>query len=493
MVSGPDQLARDPAEQGRSRHGGRFRRAKIIATVGPASASPETVARMITAGVNVIRVNSSHGTPAGRSAAIHMIRRVADELRRHVAVLVDLQGPRIRVGALPAPLMLDAGTHVAFAPEGDATGDDIPTTYAGLARDVSPGTTMLLDDGLLAVEVERVEGVRVYATVRHGGALGEHKGINLPGVEVSAPAVTAKDRDDVALAVDAGADYVGISFVCRAADVDEVRALVPSHVGLVAKIERATALARAEEIVAAADAVMVARGDLGVELPYEQVPLAQKHLIRLARARGRAVITATQMLESMIEHPRPTRAEASDVANAILDGTDAVMLSAETAIGAYPVESVEAMVRIIGEIERSVAADTSGAIRRRRADVAAGRPGVEDAIALATTAAAEMLDVPAIVCFTKSGFTARKIALHRPRVPIVAMSTEAPTCRQLALTWGVMPELASKVPSYEAMLDSARDTLLTQHYAAAGDLIVVTAGVPFEVPGTTNLLKVEIV
>jgi len=469
-----------------------FQRAKIVATIGPSSESPAMLARLFTLGVDVVRINSSHGTPEVRAQWMDRVREVARAEGRHIALLVDLQGPRIRVGALDAPRTLADGSTVVFAPEALASGDEIPTTYEALGRDVSPGSRILLDDGLLAVEVRETDGVRVVGRVVHGGLLRGKKGINLPGLRVSTPVVTAKDREDIALAVAHGADYIGISFVSEPGDVLEVRDLVPDHVRLVAKIERAAALAQAPQIIAAADAVMVARGDLGVELPYEEVPLAQKRLIRLANAAGRPVITATQMLESMIENPRPTRAEASDVANAILDGTDAVMLSAETAAGQHPAESVEAMARIIREIERAKYQEDIP-VRRRR-DSRGGPPvTVEDAIAAATASAADMLRVPVIVSFTKSGFTARKIAALRPASPILGLSTEPATCRQLALVWGVVPELASRVPDYGAMVDVARDTLLDKGYARSGDLIVVTAGVPFEVPGTTNLLKVEVV
>ena len=469
-----------------------FQRAKIVATIGPSSEDPETLARLFTIGVGVVRINSSHGTPEVRAQWMDRVREVAQAQGRYIALLVDLQGPRIRVGALDAPRTLADGGTVVFAPEALARGDEIPTTYEALARDVTAGSRILLDDGLLAVEVHESDGVRVVGRVVHGGLLRGQKGINLPGIRVSTPVVTAKDREDIALAVAHGADYIGISFVSEPGDVLEVRDLVPDRVRLVAKIERAAALAQAPQIIAAADAVMVARGDLGVELPYEEVPLAQKRLIRLANAAGRPVITATQMLESMIENPRPTRAEASDVANAILDGTDAVMLSAETAAGQHPVEAVEAMVRIIREIERATYLED--APLRRRHDGRTGPPvTVEDAIAAATASAADMLRVPVIVSFTKSGFTARKIAALRPASPILGLSTEPATCRQLALVWGVVPELASRVPDYGAMVDVARDTLLGKGYARPGDLIVVTAGVPFEVPGTTNLLKVEVV
>ncbi len=470
----------------------RLRRTKIVATIGPAWANASGLKALFAAGVNVVRVNSSHGTPETRVDWMKLVRSVRDEVGRHVALLVDLQGPRIRVGTLSQPRTLEPGSEVVFAPQEIATVAEIPTTYAALADDVEPGSRILLDDGLLAVEVTRVQGRRVHAVVRHGGLLRSNKGINLPGVNVSAPAVTEKDREDLALAVEQGADYVAVSFVRRAEDLSAVRALVPPTVRLVAKIEKAAALADLDRIIEAADGLMVARGDLGVELPFERVPLAQKRIIRQANRHGRAVITATQMLESMVEHPRPTRAEASDVANAILDGTDAVMLSAETAIGAYPELAVQAMARIIHEIERATLEEPGS--RRRRTDRPGGGPAsTEDAIALATVAAAEMLAVPLILCFTKSGFTARKIAALRPGVPILGLSTEPATCRHLVLVWGVIPELAMRVPNYEAMLSETREMLLAKGYARTGDRIVVTAGVPFEVPGTTNLLKVETV
>jgi pyruvate kinase len=473
----------------------RFRRTKIVATLGPSSASPDTLDALLAAGVNVVRINSSHGPQETRGAWMRLVQEARARSGHHVGLLVDLQGPRMRVGVLPRPLDLEDGADVVFAPEEEARAGEIPQGYDQLADDVAPGSRLLLDDGLLAVEVVRVEGRRVRAKVVHGGQLTSNKGMNLPGVAVSAPAVTAKDREDIAHAVAHGVEFIAISFVRRAADVEAVRALVPQHTRLVAKIELATALADLPSIVQAADVIMVARGDLGVELPFEQVPLAQKRIISTANRFGRAVITATQMLESMVHSPRPTRAEASDVANAILDGTDAVMLSAETASGEYPVLAVEAMARIIREIERGEGENEERAGRRRAWDQrrGAGPASVEDAIASATCAAAELLKVPLIVCFTRSGFTARKISAFRPRVPILGFSTEAVTCRQLALVWGVVPELATRAPTYDAMLDAARGALLAQAYVQPGDHIVVTAGVPFEVPGTTNLLKVETV
>jgi pyruvate kinase len=470
-----------------------FRRTKIVATLGPSSATGKTLGALVAAGVDVVRINSSHGPQETRGGWMDLVKEVRGRCDRHLGLLVDLQGPRIRVGELDRPRRLEAGAEIVFAPEDEARPEDIPTTYQQLASDAPPGTRILLDDGLLAVEVTRVAGRRVHARVVHGGELKSNKGINLPDVAVSAPAVTEKDREDIEHAVAHDVDFIAVSFVRRAADIEAVRSLVPRTTRLVAKIEKATALAELPSIVQAADAIMVARGDLGVEMPFEQVPLAQKRIIRTANRFGRAVITATQMLESMVHNPRPTRAEASDVANAILDGTDAVMLSAETAAGEYPVLAVEAMARIIREIEAAGAEEGGRPGGRRVGDVPAGgdHASVEDAIAFATCAAAGILRVPLIVCFTRSGFTARKISAFRPTVPILGFSTEAVTCRQLALVWGVVPELATRVPNYDAMLDAARETLLAKDYARPGDRIVVTAGVPFEVPGTTNLIKVE--
>jgi len=463
-----------------------IRRTKIVATLGPASGSDALIGALLDAGVNVVRVNSSHGTPEIRGAWIAAVRRVAEAKGLPVAVLLDLQGPRIRVGALKAPRELAPGQTVVFAPEDLARGDELPTTYARLADDARVGGRILLNDGLLSVEVTAVEPPRVRGRVVDGGTLTAHKGMNLPGVHVSAPALTDKDREDATDGVRRGVDYLGLSFVRRAEDVAELRTLVPPSVKLVAKIEKATALDDLERILVGCDAVMVARGDLGVELPFEQVPLVQKRLIREANKHGKPVITATQMLESMVQHPRPTRAEASDVANAILDGTDAVMLSAETAAGAYPVEAVRAMDRIIREIERHSTGRDDQRRLAPREDVM-----VEDAIAWGTHAVARLLQTPLIVTLTKGGFTSRKVAALRPPVPILAVTTEPATYRQLALVWGVLPVLVDRVPTYDAMLAVVRDLILKGELAKPGDKIVMTAGVPWEVSGSTNLIKVE--
>jgi pyruvate kinase len=467
-----------------------IRRTKIVATLGPISGAEPQIAALLDAGVNVVRINASHGTPEIRGGWIAGVRRVAEAKGLPVAVLLDLQGPRIRVGNLPTPRELAPGQTVVFAPEDIARGDELPTTYAGLATDARVGSRILLNDGLLSVEVTAVEPPRVRGRVVDGGTLTAHKGMNLPGLHVSAPALTDKDREDALDGVRRGVDYLALSFVRRAEDLGELRALVPKGVKLVAKIEKATALDDLDRILAACDAVMVARGDLGVELPFEQVPLVQKRLIRESNHHGKPVITATQMLESMVHARRPTRAEASDVANAILDGTDAVMLSAETAVGDYPVEAVRAMDRIIREMERHAVLRDE---RRLGGAREGGRDGVsvEDAIAWGTNAVARMLKTPLIVTLTRGGFTSRKVAALRPPVPILAVTTEVATYRQLALVWGVVPVLVDRVPSYDAMLAVVRDLLLKREYAKPGDKIVMTAGVPWEVSGSTNLIKVE--
>ena len=466
-----------------------IRRTKIVATLGPATGNAKRIVALLDAGANVIRINASHGTPELRAQWIAMVREAAAARDEPVAILVDLQGPRIRVGELREPRQLVPGSEIVLAPEGVARGVELPTTYEDIAHDARVGATILLNDGLLSLEVTRIDPPRVVTRVVDGGELTSHKGMNLPGVHVSAPALTPKDREDVADAVQHGADYIALSFVRRAEDVQALRALVPKTTKLVAKIEKAAALDDLERILAAADAVMVARGDLGVELPFEKVPLVQKRLIQAANRHGLPVITATQMLESMVHAPRPTRAEASDVANAILDGTDAVMLSAETATGEYPEEAVEAMARIIREMEESAPPREE----RRRGGVPATGVAVEDAIALGTAAVARMLNTPLIATLTQGGFTARRVAACRPSVPILAVTTVPLTYRQLALVWGVTPVLVDRVPSYDAMLEVVRDLILKRGYATPGDRIVMTAGVPWEVSGSTNLIKVEVV
>jgi pyruvate kinase len=481
-----------------------IRRTKIVATLGPAWEEPARMTALLDAGVDVVRINASHGTSEIRTRWIAQLRTVLASRREAAAVLLDLQGPRIRVGSLKAPIRLEPGQRVVFAPENVARSGEIPTTYDDLAKDVRVGARILLDDGLLSLEVRGVRDERVEAVVHYGGDLKANKGMNLPGIEVSAPALTEKDMEDVRQAVALGVDYIALSFVRRSEDMEQLRALVPRGVKLIAKIEKDTALKNLCGILDSSDAIMVARGDLGVELPFEEVPLIQKKIIRESSLHGKPVITATQMLESMVHAPRPTRAETSDVANAILDGTDAVMLSAETAVGEYPLEAVQAMDRIAREMEsqrQSRGPTIDVALGRRSADDAlthhhspqAGPIRTEDAIAVAVCAAAEMLSAPLIVCFTSSGFTARKVATCRPTVPVFACTPEPETFRQLALVWGVTPALTEHSTNYDTMLAVARHQILDRQLAQPGERLVVTAGVPFDMPGTTNLLKVEAV
>jgi pyruvate kinase len=480
-----------------------IRRTKIVATLGPSWASAAQMTSLLDAGVNVVRVNASHGTPAIREQWITELKGVLAGRSSSAAILIDLQGPRIRVGDLPTPLRLERGSEIVFAPESTAGAGEIPTTYDALAQDVSPGARILLDDGLLEVAVTRVSGDRVHGVVVYGGDLKSHKGMNLPGIDVSAPALTERDREDVERAITMGVDFIALSFVRRPEDMEELRQLVPRSIKLIAKIEKDTAVKNLSAIIEASDAIMVARGDLGVELPFEEIPLMQKRLIREANLQGKPVITATQMLESMVHAPRPTRAEASDVANAILDGTDAVMLSAETAVGEFPLEAVRAMDRIAREMEanqrgRSAAYEAAVGHSRRKGEdsdrdtVQRGAPvRTEDAIGLAVCVAAELLTTPLIVCFTSSGFTARKVAAYRPPMPIFAVTPELETYRHLSLVWGVVPSFVDHMPNYDSMLVVARQRILESKLAEPGQAVVVTAGVPFDVPGTTNLLKVE--
>ncbi len=470
------------------------RKTKVVATLGPATASRDTIRSMVEAGANVVRINFAHGTPETHRQTVEWVREVAAELEVPVAILGDLAGPKIRVGDLDAPVELEVDATVTIAPEEDAGPDEIPCTYADLAEDVSEGARVLLDDGEFELRVEAIEGDRVRARVVRGGSLLPHKGLNLPGVHVSAPALTEKDRSDLELALDLGLDYIGLSFVQRPQDVVRLRELIPDDILIVAKIEKDVAVERIEEILEVTDAVMVARGDLGVELPFEQVPVAQKRIVQRANMYGRPVITATQMLESMIEHARPTRAEASDVANALFDGTDAVMLSGETAVGRHPLLAVEAMVRIAEEIER-----TSSFVEGPKYDVPmhnwlrAGATRTEHAIAAATVEAVKLLGAPAIVTLTRSGFTARLVSSYRPSVPILGLCHNDRVFRQLALVWGVLPYKCTDVAikEYDEVRECAFRGLRELGLASAGDRVVFTAGVPFAVSGTTNMLRVE--
>ena len=468
-------------------------RTKIVATIGPASTSLPVMEALLDAGLSMARINMSHGSHDQHREAIQRLRGLAAARGRPLPILVDLAGPKIRVGTLRSDVELEAGQVVTFAPEAQAAEGEIPTAYEHLAEDVAPGDPVLLDDGLLELRTVETDGVRARFQVVKGGTLKSRKGINLPGAEVQAPSLTAKDLEDLEFALEMGAEYISLSFVRKAADVAELKARVRGRALVVAKIEKAQALHNIEAILDESDGVMVARGDLGVELPFERVPLAQKRIIQLANYHGRPVITATQMLESMIEHPRPTRAEASDVANAILDGTDAVMLSGETAVGAYPVEAVLAMSRIAREIE------SAGVLERgphyaiyTSADERAGASPREHAVAAATIGAVRSLDAPAIIVITRSGFSARLVSSYRPAVPVFAVCTDPMTYSQLSAVWGVRPLLATEEEvSYEALTQFGKRAVVETGVGRPGQAVVVTAGFPFHQSGTTNTCRVE--
>jgi pyruvate kinase len=469
-----------------------FLKTKIVCTIGPASWDRATLRALCGVGMDVARLNMSHGSADQVRRAAREVRDCAASMGRPVALLVDLQGPKIRLGRLPDPVSLEAGDRVVLAPADSAGARELPVTYPGLASDLAPGDRVLLADGQLELRVRKVQAPRVEAEVVIGGRLTSGNGINLPGVAVSAPALMEKDLADIELAREIEAECVALSFVRSADNVRALRERLPADVLVMAKIEKDAALAELEPILEAADAVMVARGDLGAELPFEQVPLVQKRIVRMANARYRPVVIATEMLETMIERPRPTRAEVSDVANAILDGTDAVMLSAETAVGRYPVESVRALTRVIGEVEATSAALAGGPpydVPAPFADV--GPTPTEVAIAGATVEAVRAIGAAAVVTFTKSGYTARVVSSRRPPVPILAVTDSEKVLRQLSLVWGVVPVLCDGEPNYDDMWRTGRDELLLRGLARPGDRVVVTAGMPFHVRGTTNMLRIE--
>jgi pyruvate kinase len=467
------------------------RRAKIVCTLGPATSSAAQVGALVKAGLDVARLNMSHGDRDGHRAVYEAVRAAGDASGRSVGVLVDLQGPKIRLGRFAdGPVTLKAGQDFTITGE-DVPGDqrEVSVTYPGLAGDVRPGTQLLVDDGRVVLEVTAVQGPKVRTRVLTGGPVSDHKGLNLPGVKVSLPALTAKDADDLRWALGLRADLVALSFVQEADDAKPVRAIMDEvgvRLPLIAKIEKPQAVAALEEIVAAFDGIMVARGDLGVEYPLEQVPLVQKRAIRLARQAAKPVIVATQMLESMIGARRPTRAEASDVANAVLDGADALMLSAETSVGAYPVDAVATMARII------VAAEQAWPFTPQTPGAAIAVPEtIGSAIAQAAGEVGAAVGARALVAFTMTGETARRLARCRSSIPLLVFTTEAATRSQLALTWGAETFLVPGVAHTDDMVRQVEAALHDIGRSAPGDLVVLVAGSPPGTPGRTNALRVH--
>jgi len=465
-----------------------MRRAKIVCTIGPATESPEQIRALVDAGMDVARINASHGEHAGHERVYENVRRAAAESGRAVAILVDLQGPKIRLGRFAAgPHQLEVGDVFTITTE-DVVGtkDICSTTFKGLPGDCSPGDRLLIDDGKVAVRVTEVDGPRVVTTVEVPGPVSNNKGINLPGVAVSVPALSDKDEDDLRWALGLGADFIALSFVRSASDVDDVHRIMAEEgrfVPVIAKIEKPQAVANLTEIVDAFDGIMVARGDLGVELPLEQVPLVQKRAVDLARRFAKPAIVATQVLESMITSPRPTRAEASDCANAILDGADAVMLSGETSVGQFPIEAVRTMARIIENTEEEggdrIAPLTSsphtrgGVITRAAAEIG------------------EMLEVKYIVTFTQSGDTARRMSRLRSPIPLLAFTPLESTRNTLALSWGVQTHLVPEVAHTDDMVEQVELRMRQNELARDGDRVVIVAGMPPAVVGTTNSIRIH--
>jgi len=466
----------------------RRRNTKIIATLGPASSDVDTIRKLFEAGADVFRLNMSHGVQADAKARLRAIRQVEAEEARPITVLVDLQGPKLRIGpfATPGGVTLESGQPFRLdldAAPGDATRVNLP--HKEIYAAVEPGRRLLLDDGRITLTVTSVGAKHIETTVDRGGQLKDRKGVNVPDAVLPVAALSAKDRSDLDYMLNLGIDWVALSFVQRPEDVLEAKKIVAGRAGVLAKIEKPQALERIEEILEISDAIMVARGDLGVEMPLERVPAIQKRLTRLARAHGKPVVVATQMLESMINAPQPTRAEVSDVATAIFEGADAVMLSAESASGEFPVDAVAAMNKIAETIERESL--YPALLSAQRSDP---ERTTADAITLAAREVAETIGATCIVTYTKSGSTGLRAARERPGVPVLALTPTLETARRLSLVWGIHCVMTEDAHDFQDMVDRACAVARSEGFAIPGDRIIVTAGVPFGTPGMTNTLRV---
>ena len=463
------------------------RRAKIVCTLGPATSSPEMIDRLMRAGMDVARLNFSHGTHAEHARRMTLIRRASAKFQKPTGILADLQGPKIRTGALEGGAAVRLRTAQEFTITTRKVGgnaDGVSTTFRPLPGAVHAGDRILLSDGEIALRVISVRGEDVRCRVENGGVLKEHQGINLPGAKLNVPSLTGKDRKDLEFALELGADFVALSFVRTAADIRAAKAAIAragKSTPVIAKIEKPEALEHLDEILRAADGVMVARGDLGVEMSPEKVPVAQKEIISRARNALKPVITATQMLDSMENSPRPTRAEASDVANAVFDGSDALMLSGETAVGNFPIESVSMMDRIIREAESSVA--------QMPRPARFGELHIGEVVAEAICHAAEELRMSAVAVFTESGFSARLVSKYRPRAPIVAFSANQETRRRLSLYWGALPRRIGRVRSIDELAEIAEARLREERVVKRGDVVGIVAGTPLGARGTTNMMR----
>lgn len=469
-----------------------MRKTKIVCTIGPASESLENLTKLINAGLNVARLNFSHGDFEEHGNRIINIRKACKELGKNVAILLDTKGPEIRTGKLkeePIDLVQDE-TLILTTEEILGDKNKISITYDRLPKDVEIGSTILIDDGLIGLTVTAINGNEIVTRIVNGGTIKSKRGVNVPGVKISLPGITEKDAGDILFGIQQGVDFIAASFVRKASDVLEIRELLEknnaTHIQIISKIENQEGVDNLDEILEVSDGLMVARGDLGVEIPAEEVPLVQKTMIKKCNRAGKPVITATQMLDSMQRNPRPTRAEASDVANAIFDGTDAIMLSGETAAGKYPLESVQTMARIAVRAE--------SALEYREIflkQTQAQQVSVTEAISQSVANTALDLDAKAIVTSTESGYTARMVSKYRPKVPVIAVTPNEQIVRRLALNWGVIPVLGDAAKSTDELIDQAIDRSVEQGLVQHGDLVVITAGVPVGRAGTTNLIKVH--
>ncbi|MBV9494603.1 MAG: pyruvate kinase [Acidobacteria bacterium] len=471
-----------------------MRRTKIIATLGPACSSDETVYRLLTSGVDVFRLNFSHGTHEQHLRIIHVVRETATDLGRYVPIMGDIQGPKLRIGDVEGVVQLENGQSFTITTE-KAMGNAqiVSTPFTPLPQEVKLGHRILINDGLVELVVTGIEATRVVTRVIHGGPISSRKGMNFPDSELTIPAITEKDRIDVKFAVENQLDYIAASFIRRRSDIEELRALLREHGGeemnVISKLEKPQAIDNLEDILEVSDGVMVARGDLGVELPPEVVPVIQKRILGTASRWGRFAITATQMLESMTVSSRPTRAEASDVANAVLDGSDAVMLSAETASGKYPVEAVQMMARIITTAEQNRPPLQTARLPFRKATES---DEFTDALAGAANYAAEQIDAKYIVVFTQTGFAARLMSKFRPKVPIVALTPSSWVARRMNILWGVQPFVLKEVGEFhEQIVDKVDDYLIAKDLVVPGDRIVILMGSPIYQRAKTNLLRVH--
>jgi pyruvate kinase len=469
-----------------------MRRAKIVCTLGPATDSYDQIKALVHAGMDVARLNLSHGTHAEHEERYHRVRKASDETGHSVGILADLQGPKIRLGRFTeGPVLLERGDPFTLTVEEGAEGDrhTCGTTHAGLATDVTPGERILVDDGKVSLQVTGIDGPRVHTTVIEGGMVSDHKGLNLPGVAVSVPALSDKDEADLRWALHAGFDIIALSFVRSGHDIQDVHRIMDEEgrrLPVIAKIEKPQAVDAIDDIVDAFDGIMVARGDLGVEMPLEQVPLVQKRAVKLARRNAKPVIVATQMLDSMIENSRPTRAEASDVANAVIDGTDAVMLSGETSVGKHPVETVRTMAKIVEAAEEDILAKGLPPLTEHNKPRTQG-----GAVARAAAEMGDFLGARFLVAFTQSGDTVRRLSRYRSPIPLLAFTPEPATRSQLSLTWGVETFLGPHADSTDAMVAQVDELLLKYGRCEKGDTVVITAGSPPGVSGSTNLVRVH--